>query len=147
MFVPCINCSNLIHIEEIENHSNYCTKVREEVFVAENSQYTYHTIDYKLKKLQEHIIIIKNSDKPNYDSLLSVSHSSNYMISLGNNTIDLSKDMHYISSLLQYIITSITLSKIDHKTIIELKKILTNIDVSMHNIYILLFLLDFNSYL
>jgi hypothetical protein len=78
--------------------------------VAESSVFTYRTIDFKLKKLQEHINSIKNSD------LISGP--------------DFQKDVHYISLLLQYILDAINLSKIDHKSISELKKILTNIDVS-----------------
>jgi hypothetical protein len=62
IFFPCINCNNLIHFDEIENHSTFCLKVKEEVIVAESSQFSYHTIDYKLKKLQEHINQMKNMD-------------------------------------------------------------------------------------
>ena len=93
-------------MDDIENHSNSCTKVKEEVFQAETSQYTYHSIDYKLKKLQEH---------------------TNYIEA--EKLEDFIKEMHYITSLNKYIIDSISLSKIDHKSILELKKILANINV------------------
>lgn len=118
LFIPCINCNNLVHIENIEVHSNTCTRVKEEVIVAESSQFTYHMIDYKLKKLQEHLNEANNSVEGQYST-----NNSNYLSSL-----DYSKDMHYILSLQQYITDAISMSKIGHKTIIELKKILTNID-------------------
>ena len=39
----------------IENHSTSCIKVKEDVLKAESSTFSYHTIDYKLRKLQEHL--------------------------------------------------------------------------------------------
>jgi len=107
-FIPCINCNNLIHMDEIENHSNVCIRVKEEVIVAEGSNFTVHNIDFKLKKLQEHINYIKNADCNNAEFL---------------------KEIHYISLLLQYIVDTVNVSKIDHRSIAELKKISINIDV------------------
>jgi hypothetical protein len=69
MFIPCTNCNNMIHYDEIgilklklDNHSNNCVRVKEEVIVAEGSNFTYHTIDHKLRKLEEHLTCIKNQD-------------------------------------------------------------------------------------
>jgi hypothetical protein len=109
MFVPCVNCGNLIHMDDVEDHSNVCVRVKEEIIVAEKSQYSYHTIDYKLKKLHEHLNQLKNSEK--------------------NVNDDLSKEMHYILLLSQYIMDAISIAKISNKMLAELKKILINIDV------------------
>ncbi len=110
LFLPCINCNNLVHVDEIENHSNVCVRVKEEVIVAETSNFTCHTIDFKLRKLQEHINYLKNSEL--------------------NNTPEIQKEMHYISLLSQYIIDAANISKIDNKSIAELKKISLNTDVT-----------------
>jgi hypothetical protein len=113
MFVPCINCGNLVHIDDIDDHSNVCVRVKEEIIVAEKSQYSYITIDYKLKKLHEHLIQLKNSEKN-----LNVND-------------DLSKEMHFILLLSQYILDGIGIAKISNKSLAELKKILINIDVKI----------------
>jgi hypothetical protein len=86
-----------------------CTRVKEEVIVADSSNFTYHSIDLKLKKLQEHISSLKNSENLN--------------------TNEIQKDMHYILLLLQYISDAVSVCKIDNKSITDLKRILTNIDV------------------
>lgn len=44
-----------------DSHSNLCLQVKQEVIQAETSQFTYHAIEYKLKKLLEHITSVKNN--------------------------------------------------------------------------------------
>lgn len=85
-FIPCINCNNIINIEDIgifkiylikslkiilliiyiDSHSNICHKVKEEVIQAETSQFTFHANEYKLNKLLEHISSIKNGNSNPY---------------------------------------------------------------------------------
>lgn len=71
-YIPCINCNNMVNIEEIgkkniwnlilvDSHSNFCTQVKDEVILAETSHFSYHAIEYKIKKLLEHVNLIKNS--------------------------------------------------------------------------------------
>ena len=69
MFVPCINCNNLIHIDEIgilkinpDDHSDKCVRVKEDVIVAEKGEMTYENIKHKLNKMEEHLINIENHD-------------------------------------------------------------------------------------
>jgi hypothetical protein len=138
LFIPCINCNDLVNVDEIgnyyqriklnfeqpfnfvnifiyllESHSNHCTTVKEEVIIAEKSVHTYHTVDFKLKKLHEHITKMKENEKENPEFV---------------------KEAHNISLLLQYISDVINISKIDHKNITSLKRHLKNVDVSF-NLY------------
>jgi hypothetical protein len=114
VFMPCINCGKEVHVDDIESHSNFCTRVSDEVIKADLSKFSYHTVNYKLNKLQEHINTIKN-------------YESNY-----NTPLEMSKEMSYISTvLLQYIIDGLSYEKINIHSIKELKKILTNLEVSM----------------
>jgi len=76
--VPCLNCGNLIDIEEIENHSNDCLIVSKEVYTSMNESSELHTFNTKLLKLDECISKYKNKD--NRDSHYYVS-LSNYLIS------------------------------------------------------------------
>jgi hypothetical protein len=57
--------------------------------MAESSQYSYHVIDHKLKKLNEQITLIKESEIINPQESL--------------------KDLHIITLLLQYISDSISI--------------------------------------
>lgn len=95
----------------LESHSNTCTTVKEEVIIAETSVYTYHTVDFKLKKLHEHITKLNELEKDNPVFL---------------------KEVHYITLLLKYIEDVIEINKIDHKNITALKKQLKNIDVMLN---------------
>jgi hypothetical protein len=130
MFIPCTNCNNMIHYDDIgilkiliiDEHSNKCVRVKEEVIVAEGSNFTYHTIDHKLRKLEEHLTSIKNQD----------SNGRVIILKLVKNTPtfnELVKDMHYLLPLRQYILDVMEISTISQISITNLKKILTNIDV------------------
>jgi hypothetical protein len=101
----------LFFINLLEKHSNHCTRVTEEVIIAETSLHTYHTVDFKLKKLHEHISTMKENEKENPEFI---------------------KEAHNISLLLQYISDVINISKIDHKNITSLKRHEKNVDVSFH---------------
>jgi hypothetical protein len=57
--------------------------VKEDVIIAESSNYSFDLVDFRLKKLNEHLQDIRNSE-----------HS---------NSGEISKDQHYILSLVQYI--------------------------------------------
>ena len=109
------------------------------MIVAESSQFTYKNIDFKLKKLQEHINIIKKSDSNNYST-----NNSNSSNSYNNYNNEFQKDISNITLLHQYILDAISVSKIDPKSIAELKKILTNIDVKY--LILILILKDSHDY-
>jgi len=105
-FIPCINCNNLIHMNEIERHSNLCTKVKEDVIKAESSNYSFHVIDYKLKKLKENLSKIQNSLDSEYE-----------------------KDRHLYEIINKYIDNALTLSTIHLNTLNMIKKIVSNLNV------------------
>ena len=107
MHIPCMNCGNLISLNDIENHSLTCTKVSEEVMKSESSKYELYSIDYKLKKLNEHLSSILNETKEN------------------NNDYEI----QYLSTiLLEYVKKVLILQKIDIPTIKEFKKVVKNLE-------------------
>jgi hypothetical protein len=75
----------------------------------ESSQYSFHIIDYKLKKLSEHLVGIQALKEQ----------------------LDISKEIHYFSSLFKYIEDSMEIKSFKESNIGCLKKILTNIEVSI----------------
>jgi hypothetical protein len=75
-----------------------CTNVKEEVIKVESSAFSYHTIDYKLKKLQEHLKKIELQIVKSNIILKKVS------------TEDLTKDAHYFSLMNKYIEDSLSMS-------------------------------------
>jgi hypothetical protein len=96
--------------------------VKQEVIVAEGSNFTYHTIDHKLRKLEEHLTNIKDqNDSGRLLNLQVVKNTATFN--------ELAKDMHYLLPLRQYILEVIEVSKISHGSLLTLKKILTNVDV------------------
>ncbi len=111
MSVPCMNCGNLININDIENHSLICLKVSDEIMKNESSKYELYSIDYKLKKLKEH--------------LLSILNKSNNINSKNDNDIEI---MDLSSILLEYIKEIIVLQKIDIPTIKKLKQLIKNLE-------------------
>lgn len=112
LFIPCMNCGNTIHIEEIEEHSNKCVEVKKDIVVAETSKYTYNTIDYKLRKLHDHVENIRNL---------------NSQMKLKS---EFSREMHHFHTLGQLLSDSISLAQINNSTLANLKKLLLNLDVS-----------------
>lgn len=111
LFIPCMNCGNMIHLEEIEQHSNHCVEVKKDIVVAETSKYTYNTIDYKLRKLHDHVNNIRNLN--NQMKLKS----------------EFSREMHHFHTLSQLLADSISLAQINNSTLTELKKLLLSLDV------------------
>ena len=111
MSVPCINCGNIINIDDIENHSLICLKVSDEIMKNESSKYELYSIDYKLKKLKEH--------------LLSILNKSNNINSKNNNDIEIK---NLSSTLLEYIKEIVVLQKIDIQTIKKLKQFMKNLE-------------------
>jgi hypothetical protein len=87
-------------------------KVKEEVIKIESSQYSFHVVDYRLKKLQDHLINLKS-------------------VNPGVYTI---KDSHYFSSIYKYIEDALECQRINHSTITALKKIITNVEVFSQSI-------------
>lgn len=81
--------------------------MKDEVLKIESSMYSFHLVDYRLKKIEDHIISLKN-----------VSNDHNLL-----------KDSHYFSSIYKYIGDAIDCQKINNNTIILLKKIVINIEV------------------
>ena len=59
-FIPCMNCGNLISFDDIEKDSLTCTKVSDEIMKNDISKLEINSIDYKLKKLQEHLLSMLN---------------------------------------------------------------------------------------
>jgi len=114
-FVPCMNCNSHINIDEVEEHSQACVKVKEEVLKADSSNFSYHSIDLKLRKLKEHI-----------NSLLKTDNSK----SIESDTV---KDIHHFSSLNSYIEDATSLNNIDLATVNSLKKIVSNINTLVSN--------------
>ena len=91
----------------IENHSINCTKVKDEVMKIESSQFCFHVVDYRLKKLSEHVLDIQTLKKDN----------------------ETLRDMHYFSTVYQYIEDAIDLKNINVSNLGLLKKIVLNVDV------------------
>ena len=115
LFIPCINCSNMIYIEDVENHSNICLVVTEKVNSVENSKFSFHISDFKLKKLSEHIINIQSLDG----------------IKNEKSKTDLTRDLHYFHLLGQTLKDTISIVKISSSSISLLKKYIINLDVSL----------------
>lgn len=109
-FVPCINCNNIISVSNIESHSDICVNIKEDVKQVEQSKFTYHLVDFKLKKLMEHLLNLQES-APTKSELM--------------------KEIHIIHILLQTVKETISTAKITIASINLLKKLLISIDVSV----------------
>jgi hypothetical protein len=115
IFIPCINCNNLIHFLDCgkfkiyikENHSNICIKVKEEVLKIESSNFCFHVVDYKLEKIKEHVFHIQSM----------------------KSRFELLNDIHYFSIISKYIQDAIEIKSIKDMYIDTLEKILSNIEV------------------
>ncbi len=110
LHIPCTNCGNWIHLDQIEEHSNICVMAKPEIISSESSQYAYKSIDYKLTKLFDHLNSLKTSQ-----------FNEEY-----------ASEMHYIVSLLHYNQDALNIVKISCKSLVDLKKILINIDVNLN---------------
>jgi len=93
-------------MDEIERHSNSCIKVKEEVIKAESSNYSFHVIDYKLKKLKENISKIQST-----------------------NDSECEKDRHLYEIINKYIDDVICLTAIHLNTLNMIKKVISNLNI------------------
>ncbi len=112
-FIPCMNCGNLISFDEIEKHSYTCTKVSDEIIKNDISKVELNPIDYKLKKLQEHLLSLlnMNNKKNNYENK--------------KNDIEI---MFLSTVLSEYIKEVLELQNIDIPSIKQFKKVLKNLE-------------------
>jgi hypothetical protein len=84
-YVPCLNCGDQIHIDDVTDHSQFCLYVKEEVLNLDKSD-PFKAIDYRLKKIKDHLNnLIDEKEK------------------CQNNQ---SKDMHYLTTLSNYVSNS-----------------------------------------
>ena len=112
-FIPCMNCGNLISFDDIEKHSYTCTKVSDEIIKNDISKVELNPIDYKLKKLQEHLLSLlnMNNKKNNYENK--------------KNDIEI---MFLSTVLSEYIKEVLELQNIDIPSIKQFKKVLKNLE-------------------
>lgn len=122
LYVPCINCSNLISVDNIESHSDNCLTIKEEVKQVEQSKFSYHLVDFKLKKLKDHFQSMQESNSTKLGSI--------------------GIDKEIIQALLLTAKDTISTAKIAISSINSLKKFIISIDVS--KISLLLYRLYFN---
>lgn len=107
--IPCMNCGNLIKMDEIEKHSLNCLKVSEDIRKIDSSKHQINLIDYKLRKLKEYI---NNIEKE-----------------IINNDNNLSTNLKYIITVIKdYIEKTLNYHGINISTIKELKKIHKNFE-------------------
>lgn len=72
--VPCTNCSKLVHVDNVETHTDKCYFINEDIAVAEITNNPINIFNFKLQKLKENctqaVIDSKNLiDISNIDSL------------------------------------------------------------------------------
>lgn len=103
LYIPCTNCNNLINADELDSHSDICTKVKEDVIKIDSDPFSCKSVDFKLNKLLENVNNMKN-------------------------TKAMAKDLHTLSLLSEYMTKALEMVQINHVTIINLKNLITNID-------------------
>jgi hypothetical protein len=131
LFVPCLNCNDMVHLDDIENHSNYCIVIKEECDKAEKSKYAYHAVDFKLKKIHEHILSLQSEEDLNKSISMEKSKVQKLNIKDSNKKKnELSKEVHIFHLLEITIKDTINIAKISSSSITTLKKFLINLDVS-----------------
>lgn len=109
LYVPCINCSNLISVDSIESHSDICLTIKDDVKQVEESKFTYHLVDFKLKKLKDHLQSMQESHLKKNES---------------------ETDLETMQVLLFTIKDAISTAKIAVSSINLLKKLIISLDVS-----------------
>jgi hypothetical protein len=128
LFVPCLNCNDMIHLDDVENHSNFCIIIKEDCDKAEKSKYAYHAVDFKLRKIHEHILTLQSEEDLNK----SISFEKNKIQNLNDKKKnELSKEVHIFHILGITIKDTISIAKISNSSITTLKKFLINLDVSI----------------
>lgn len=140
LFVPCLNCNDMIHLDDVENHSNYCIIIKEDCDKAEKSKYAYHAVDFKLRKIHEHILTLQTEDDVNKS--ITIEKSKLQSINDSKKKNDLSKEVHIFHILGITIKDTISIAKISNSSITTLKKFLINLDVSTLN-FLNQFLLEY----
>ena len=117
----CVNCNNLIQVDEVELHSNFCIHVKKEnqgLELNNNIEQTFETINRKLSKLYEHIVFLKETSELFKDN---------------DWQIILRKEMHYYIFILEYISDARNINTITSEASISLKKLIINIDYISSN--------------
>lgn len=154
IFIPCTICNSRINMNDIDSHSAICTlgqnlssriKLQQNSFLyqkqekrklanAETPHVNFHTNDYKLRKLFDHITILKNiallehitpmeNMRNNNNSISGKGKGTSFLCNSTNNN-----DTYAIITLLKNLTYALNLSKIDDLSIKNLKKININID-------------------
>lgn len=106
IYVPCINCSNMISIDFIESHTDICNVTTDEQNNLDNINNEFSTINFKLMKLKDHLENIKLNSNLLYNK-------ETYIVEIVDQTL---KD-------------AIHIAKIDSNSVNNLKKFLTNLEV------------------
>ena len=105
-----MNCGNSIPADNIEEHSKTCVKVSEEILKNDNNKNEIFSINFKLKKLKEHLTSINTGE-----------------IKIPTN---IEKEISFISTvLLEYVNECINLETINLNNIKNFKKILKNLEM------------------
>ena len=110
LYINCMNCGNSIPADNIEEHSKTCVKVSEEILKNDNNKNEIFSINFKLKKLKEHLTSINTGE-----------------IKIPTN---IEKEISFISTvLLEYVNECINLENINLNNIKNFKKILKNLEM------------------
>ena len=110
LYINCMNCGNSIPADNIEEHSKTCVKVSEEILKNDNNKNEIFSINFKLKKLKEHLTSINTGE-----------------IKIPTN---IEKEISFISTvLLEYVNECINLETINLNNIKNFKKILKNLEM------------------
>ncbi|CAD8120883.1 unnamed protein product [Paramecium sonneborni] len=92
--VPCMNCENLIPINEIDNHTMKCLSVSKNVTAVLKSNKLLDEINFKISKLRESILQLnkKESQQDNIKYLNRADEMSEQILTIQNiNSIELRK--------------------------------------------------------
>jgi len=84
-YVPCLNCGDEIHIDDVTDHSQFCLYVKEEVLNLDKYD-PFKAIDYKFKKIKDHLNNLIDEEEKCQNN-----HS---------------KDIHYLTTLFNYVSNS-----------------------------------------
>ena len=104
----------MVHVNLIEEHSDICNKVEEGIKKLDESNHEFNIVNFKLKKLQDHLLTLLEENN-------NENKKETYMMEIMNQTL---KD-------------ALLIAKIDSSSVINLKKFLTNLEVSINILFIL----------
>lgn len=76
---PCTNCGKLVKIEDVEDHTDLCTIVKEEIVVSEISNNPTNIINFKLEKLEENCsqVILETHSQTDLSNMTLLKHYIN----------------------------------------------------------------------